>query len=347
MSLKKTIWGTTKNGETVYRFQLSNENGMTLEVCNIGCSILSIIVPDRDGAPTNVALGFPTLAEYETNRASFGCVVGRYGNRIRGGRFSFGGKEYQLEQNEGNNHLHGASGGYAFRYFSCAGEGEDHVTFRLESPDGDGGYPGNLTVLVEYRLLRDNSFTISYRASTDTASFCNLTNHNYFNLAGEGNGNVLDHEMRIAADAFTEIDAEFIPTGKLVPVRGTALDFNTSKPIGRDIGSDWDQMVMAGGYDHNYVLRADASPKAAACCPRTGIQMEMETDSPGVQFYTANGLDGSITGSSGKPYEKHGGFCLETQFFPDSINQPSFPSCLVTKEAPQSFSTTYRFSVRP
>ena len=345
MSLKKTNWGTTKTGNDVYRFCLSNKNGMSLEVCNIGCSILSITVPDQNGRPVDVALGFSTLPEYETNRASFGCVVGRYGNRIRRGHFSFMGKEYQLELNEGKNHLHGASGGYAFRYFDCADESADHVTFRLESPDGDGGYPGGLTALVTYSLSEDNAFTISYRITTDSVSFCNLTNHNYFNLSGEGEGDVLDHEIMIAADAFTEIDREFIPTGALPPVAGTALDFTSYKPIGRDIGSDWDQIVMAGGYDHNFVLKKDAAPKVSVRSPKTGIQMDMDTNCPGVQFYTANGLDGSITGKSGRPYGKHGGFCLETQFFPDSVNQPSFPSCTVSKDSPMELFTTYRFSV--
>lgn len=346
MSLQKTLWGTTESGQEVYRYLLSNKNGMQVELTNIGCSILSIMVPDRDGKLIDVALGFDTIGEYENNSANFGCVVGRYGNRIRGGQFSFGGRTWQLEQNEGNNHLHGASGGYAFRYWPVSEEGDDHLTFRLESPDGDGGYPGDLTALVTYSLSEDNGLTLSYRVTTSSETVCNLTNHNYFNLSGAGNGDVLDHELMIQADSITEIDKEFIPTGVLLPVKDTALDFNTPKAIGRDIHSSMEQMVLAGGYDHNFVFRKTEGPNASAYAPKTGILMEVFTNSPGVQLYTANFMDGTTVGKNGVKYPKHGGFCLETQLFPDSVNQPSFPSCVVTKDSPQDFHTTYRFSIR-
>ncbi len=345
MTLKKSAWGTAKTGETVWRYTLSNKNGMSVELCNIGASILRLLVPAKDGRTVDVALGYDSLEEYEHNGANFGCVVGRYGNRIKGGQFSFYGKTCQLEQNEGNNHLHGASGGYAFRYWDCVNEAEDHVSFRLLSPDGDGGYPGNLTALVTYTLSGGNALTLSYRASTDTAAFCNLTNHNYFNLSGAGNGTVLDHEVMIHADAVTEIDKESIPTGRLLPVKDTALDFHTPKAIGRDIESDWEQMTWPGGYDHNYILKKDGAPAASVYAPETGIVMEVETNCPGMQFYTGNGLGGSGY-KDGKAYEKRGGFCMETQFYPDSINRPEFPSCEVTKDAPQKLYTTYRFFTR-
>lgn len=346
MKLQKSVWGTTSNQETVFRYSLSNKTGMSVDICNIGCSILSIVVPDQNGTPTDIALGFASLKEYETNCANFGCIVGRYGNRIRRGQFSFQGKICQLEQNEGKNHLHGGCRGYGFRLWDCTEESSERLTFRLFSPDGDSGYPGDLTALVSYTLSEDNSLTISYHNTTSSATVCNLTNHNYFNLSGAGTEDILDHEVIIHSDAVTEIDRELIPTGVLLPVKGTALDFNTPKTIGQDINSDWEQMSWTGGYDHNFVLRRDKDVCAAVYAPKTGIIMEVLTNSPGMQFYTGNFLDGSIIGKNGAVYPKRGGFCMETQLFPDSVNQPAFPSCVVTKDSPQDFHTTYRFSVK-
>ena len=345
MSLKKTLWGTSENGTSVYRYCLTNAHGMSVELCNIGCSILRLLVPDKNGTPTDVALGYQTLNEYEHNGANFGCIVGRYGNRIRKGQFSFHGNTYQLETNDRGNHLHGASDGYAYRFWACTDEGDDHVTFRLESPDGDGGYPGDLTAEVTYRLSEDNGLTLSYHVETKTAAFCNLTNHNYFNLSGAGNGTVLDHEVLISADSFTETEPDSIPTGRILPVEGTPLDFRTAKPIGRDIHADWDQLTWAGGYDHNFVLTPGSKPAASVYAPKTGIVMEVLTTSPGMQFYTGNGLNDQNR-KDGKSYERFGGFCMETQFYPDSVNQPDFPSCELTAEHPQDFHTTYRFSCR-
>ena len=346
MKLTKKVWGTTKAGETVYRYTLSNKNGMSVDICNLGCSILSIIVPDKNGIPTDVALAYGSSSDYERNPASFGCVVGRYGNRIKGGQFSFGGKTWQLEQNEGKNHLHGASGAYARRFWPVSEESEDRLTFCLESPDGDGGYPGDLTSSVSYSLSEDNGLSISYHITTKTEAFCNLTNHCYFNLSGHGAGSVLDHEVFIAADAITEVDAESIPTGVLLPISGTAFDFNQPKPIGQDIESGHPQLAFGGGYDHNYVLKKTDGINASAWSPNSGILMEVFTNSPGLQFFTANGLEERNAGKDGAQYSRRGGLCMETQFFPDSINQPAFPSCVVTKDAPQDLYTTFRFSIR-
>lgn len=345
MKIEKKVWGTAKTGETVYRYTLFNENGMSAELCNIGCSILSLTLPDKDKAPTDVALGYETLGDYERNPASFGCVIGRYGNRICGGRFAFAGRTWQLEQNEGNNHLHGASGAYGRRFWPVTEESEDALTFCLKSPDGDGGYPGDLTACVTYRLSEDNGLSISYHITTETEAFCNLTNHCYFNLSGHADGSVLEHEVFIAADAITEVNAESIPTGVLLPIGGTAFDFNRPKPIGRDIDAGHPQLAFGGGYDHNYVLKT-APVSASAYSPKSGILMEVFTNSPGLQFYTANGLEEHEAGKGGAKYGRRSAFCMETQFFPDSINHPSFPSCLVTKDAPQDFCTTYRFSVK-
>ncbi|MCI8464433.1 MAG: galactose mutarotase [Lachnospiraceae bacterium] len=346
MKLEKQLWGTAKTGETVYRYKLSNENGMSVELCNIGCSILSIIVPDKNGVPTDVALAYETCDDYTRNPASFGCVVGRYGNRIHGGRFSFAGKTWQLEQNEGNNHLHGASGAYSRRFWPVSEESKDALTFRLESPDGDGGYPGDLVACVSYRLSEDNALSISYHITTETEAFCNLTNHCYFNLSGHDAGDVLDHEITITADSITEVDAESIPTGVFLPVAETAFDFCTPKSVGQDIGGDHPQLAFGGGYDHNYVLKETDGANASAYSPKSGILMEVFTNSPGLQFYTANSLEEKEAGKGGAHYGNRGGFCMETQFFPDSINQPSFPPCTVKKDAPQDFCTTYRFSVK-
>lgn len=342
MKLQKKIWGTSSKGDTVYRYTLSNEAGMSVDLCNIGCSILSILVPDRDGNLVDVALGYENITDYETNGANFGCIVGRYGNRIGKSAFTFLGKEYHVEANEGRNHLHGASGGYAYRYWECVEESDERLTFRLESPDGDGGYPGDLVSLVSYSLSEDNGLTISYHITTETAAFCNLTNHNYFNLSGHKSGSILDHEVTLAADAITEIDPESIPTGVILPIAGTALDFNTPKTIGQDIESDMEQIKLAGGYDHNYVLKEGVEVNVTVSSAKTGITMEVITNNPGVQFYTGNFLNG-IAGKDGALYQKRSGFCLETQLFPDSINRPEFPSCMVTKDAPQDFQTTYRF----
>lgn len=346
MKLEKKLWGTTKTGESVYRYTLSNEKGMSAEICNIGCSILSLTVPDKEGKPTDVALGYETLGDYEKNPASFGCVVGRYGNRIKGGRFQFAGKTWQLEQNEGKNHLHGASGAYGRRFWPVSEESEDALTFCLKSPDGDGGYPGDLTSRVTYRISEDNELSISYHITTETEAFCNLTNHCYFNLSGHDAGTALDHEVFIGADAITEVDAESIPTGVLLPIGGTDFDFNTPKAIGKDIGGSHPQLAFGGGYDHNYVLKKTDGVCASAYSPKSGIFMEVFTNSPGLQFYTANSLEEREAGKHGVHYGHRSAFCMETQFFPDSINQPAFPSCAVTRDAPLKLRTTYRFSTK-
>ena len=346
MKLKKTVWGTTKNGETVYRYGLSNEKGMAVELCNLGCSILSITVPDKNGTPTDVALAYETCGDYERNPVSFGCVVGRYGNRIKGGRFQFAGRTWQLEQNEGKNHLHGASGAYGRRFWPVSEESEDALTFCLESPDGDGGYPGSLTARITYRLSEDNELSISYHVTTETQAFCNLTNHCYFNLSGHAAGDVLDHQVFIGADAITEVDAESIPTGVLLPIGGTDFDFNKPKAIGQDIGGSHPQLAFGGGYDHNYVLKETGGPCASAYSPKSGIFMEVFTNSPGLQFYTSNSLEEHEAGKNGAQYGNRSGFCMETQFFPDSINHPEFPSCTLTREAPLNLRTVYRFSTK-
>lgn len=345
MNLIKILWGTARTGEPVYRYHLSNSHGMSVDLCNIGCSILRLLVPDKYGTPTDVSLGYQTLTEYEHNSSNFGCIVGRYGNRIRKGQFSFHGKSYQLETNDRGNHLHGASDGFAYRFWTCTDEADDHVTFRLESPDGDGGYPGSLTAEVTYRLSEDNALTLSYHAETKTAAFCNLTNHNYFNLSGAGNDTVLDHEVMISSDSYTETEPDSIPTGRILPVDGTPLDFRKPKPIGQDIHASWDPLIWAGGYDHNFVLTPGIQPAASVYAPKTGIFMEVLTTSPGMQFYTGNGLN-DPNRKDGKSYMRFGGFCMETQFYPDSINHPEFPSCELTAGHPQESQTTYRFSCR-
>ena len=345
MNLTKTFFGTTKEGEAVTRFSLSNKNRMQVDICNIGCSILSILVPDRYGKLRDVVLGYDTSKEYEENSACFGCVVGRIGNRIKGASFSLNEKIFYLEQNEGNNHIHGGFHNFGRKFWNCTHAGLDFLEFSLISPDGEGGYPGTILAQVKYSLSDSNMLTISYKVKAFSPSLCNLTNHSYFNLSGEGSSTILDHLAFINASRITEIDEELIPTGILLPVEGTPLDFRKLKKVGKDLSSDHPQLIHAKGYDHNYVLDSHAGPDALIYAPSSGIYLEVFTNSPGMQFYSGNSLDGTLRGKHGHLYPKQSGFCLETQLFPDTVHHPDFPSCQVVPGHPQNFHTNFHFSV--
>ncbi len=352
MDVEKTRFGTTPDGQQVDLYTLKNANGMRVSVMNYGATVVNLEVPDRDGNIADVALGFDTLEEYfATNNPYFGAVVGRYGNRIGKGKFTLDGVDYTLATNDGENHLHGGVKGFdkvvwdAETVQTPMGPG---VKLTYVSKDGEEGYPGNLTATVTYILTDKNELRIEYAAETDKATVLNLTNHTYFNLAGQGEGDILDHELMINADRYTAVDDELIPTGELPSVKGTPMDFTTATKIGAR-----SEQVGGGpnptGYDHNYVLNSGGGRMALAATvyePTTGRFMEVFTDQPGVQFYSGNFLDGSVTGKGGKVYEKHYGFCLETQHFPDSPNHPDFPSVVLRPGEKYSTATVYKFSTK-
>lgn len=345
MNITKELFGMSKDGQEVLLFTLSNRNHLSVKITNYGGIITSIMAPDRNGKLADVILGFDNLDAYLGEHPYFGALIGRYGNRIAKGRFSLNGKEYRLAVNDGENHLHGGLVGFDKVIWEATELTTDNeVGLRLTylSKDGEEGYPGNLSVKVEYRLNDRNELAISYEATTDQPTVVNLTNHAYFNLAGEGSGDVLDHEVMINAQRYTAVSADLIPTGELKSVVGSALDFSSPQKIGARIGE------VKGGYDHNYVLDKtgkELSLAAKVLEPKSGRVLEVFTTEPGVQFYTGNFLDGTLIGKAGKPYGKQAGFCLETQHFPDSPNQPGFPSTRLNPGELYQQLTIYKFSV--
>ena len=349
--VKKNAFGKTKDGEAVDLYVLANANGMEVAITNYGATVISVKVADRGGKFADVVLGFDSLDGYLGNEPYFGALVGRYGNRIAKARFTLDGHEYHLAQNDGKNSLHGGLKGFDKRVWSVKDESKNGVpAIQLSylSKDAEEGYPGNLSATVTYTLTAKNELRIDYSATTDKPTVLNLTNHSYFNLAGEGNGDILSHVVTIHADRFTPVDATLIPTGKLQGVAGTPLDFRKPTAIGARIDADDEQIKLGRGYDHNFVLNGKGGElflAARVTEPSSGRVLEVLTTQPGLQFYTANFLDGTIHGKGGKAYGRRSAFCMETQHFPDSPNQPQFPS-VVLKPAERFTSTTvYRFSV--
>jgi aldose 1-epimerase len=324
------------DGKAIELFTLTNSSGVEVKAMTFGAVITSWRVPDRTGQMADIVLGFDEPAAYiKGNAPFFGALAGRYANRIAKAQFTLDGKTYKLAANNPPNHLHGGNVGFdkvlwqgeALKVKDGAG-----VAFSRTSPDGEEGYPGTLKVRVTYTLTNANELVVSYEASTDKATPVNLTQHTYFNLAGQGNGDILGHEMRINADRYTPVDETLIPTGELAPVDGTPFDFRKPTAIGARIASEHPQIQFGRGYDHNWVLaRADARPSLAAEVfePKSGRTLTVTTTEPGVQFYTGNFLDGSITGKEGRVYRERYGFCLETQHFPDSPNHPTFPTTIL------------------
>ncbi|MCL2225843.1 MAG: galactose mutarotase [Defluviitaleaceae bacterium] len=321
-------------------YELKNKNGMKVTVTNLGCAIMKVEIPAKGGTK-DVVLGFDKPEEYKGKHPFFGVAVGRFANRIGGGKFELSGKTYTLEKNDnGVNHLHGGVDGFDKKEWHVEFSCDEKIVFVLQSPDGDSGYPGDLTVLVTYTLTEKNVLKVEYKAITETETICNLTNHSYFNLCGHDAKDVYGHELQIFSDKITEVDGELIPTGGYVDIAGTPFDFRTAKTIGADLQAAG-EVNNTGGYDHNYVLRGEGKA-ASAYSPSTGIRLTVNTNSPGMQLYTGNFIDGTVTGK-GVTYQKHSGFCLETQLFPDSINKPNFPSCVVKKGTPQKFYTEFSF----
>jgi aldose 1-epimerase len=336
---------------------LFNNNGMRVRVLEHGCTIVSVEVPDREGRMADVALGFDDAAEYRRRHPYFGCVVGRFGNRIAGGRFSLDGHTYQLATNNEPGgipcHLHGGVVGFDQRFWGveCTqNTGAQELLLHRVSLDGEEGYPGNLVVSVAYRLTEENALEIAYEARTDAPTPVNLTNHSYFNLHGEGAGkDILDHELTLHASRFLPTDAGQIPTGELRAVEGTPFDFRQPRTIGERIHQADPQLLGASGYDHNWVLDAGGGALELAAEvyePVSGRVMEVFTTEPGVQLYTGNLLDGGCIGKSGRAYTRHGGLCLETQHFPDSPNRPEFPDTILRPGGIYRSKTVYRFGVR-
>lgn len=352
MKADQRAFGKTVDGTPVDLYTLTNAQGVQAQITNYGGIVVSLLVPDRDGTLDDVVLGFDTLDEYLQHNPFFGCLVGRYGNRIANGRFTLDGVEYALAQNDGPNHLHGGMKGFDKVVWDAEPiHGQDSVGLKLSylSPDGQEGYPGNLSVTVVYTLSKENALQIYYEASTDKATVVNLTNHSYFNLAGAGSGDILGHELTIDAGWFTPVSAALIPTGELRSVDGTPLDFRQPILIGARIDQGDEQLRFGGGYDHNWVLNHEAGALGLAARvyePTTGRVMEVQTTEPGMQFYTGNVMPPSLPGKRGRTYVRRGGLCLETQHFPDSPNQPNFPSTVLRPGETYCTTTIYRFSAR-
>ena len=339
-------------GRQIHRYTLTNTAGMRMRVLTFGGVIQTLEVPDRDGVLRNVVLGFRSVGDYAADTDPYlGSLIGRYGNRIAKGQFSLDGESYQLPINNPPNSLHGGNRGFDDRVWTAKPlrrNGEVGLRLRLLSRDGDQGYPGNLKVTVTYLLRNSNEVSIRYRAVTDAPTVVNLTQHSYFNLRGEGSGSTYDHQLRINARRFTPVDSTLIPTGKLPKVAGTAFDFRKAKPIGQDIREAEKQILFGQGYDHNFVLNKGRRLHLAARVhePESGRTLTILTEEPGVQFYSGNFLDGTLVGHSGQVYRQGDGFALETQHFPDSPNQPQFPSTVLRPDDVYSTETVWRFTAR-
>ena len=348
----KESFGKTADGQQVDLYTLHNTRGAEAKITNYGAIVTSLKVADRNGKFDDVVLGFNDFDSYLKNDPYFGAIVGRYGNRIAKGRFTLNGVEYKLATNNGENHLHGGTKGFdkvvwtAHEMKSPAGPA---VVLTYLSKDGEEGYPGNLNVRVVYTLTNNNELKIDYTATTDKDTVANLTHHSYFNLAGEGNGDILNHLVTINATRFVPTDAGSIPTGKLMSVAGTPFDFLKPMAIGARINQDDEQLKFGSGYDHTWVIngRPGVLRQAASAYEATsGRVMQVWTTEPGVQFYTGNFLDGTKTGKSGKVYQRRFGFCFETQHYPDSPNHPAFPTTTIRKGQTFKSTTIYRFSSR-
>jgi len=351
MDIKTEKFGHTADGTAVDLFTLTNDS-MSAKITNYGAIVVSLMVPDKDGVISDVVLGYDTLEEYIADNPYFGAIVGRYGNRIGNARFVLDGVEYKLAINDNGNHLHGGLFGFDKVVWDAepfkSGDGPG-VKLSYLSRDMEEGYPGNLKVTVTYTLTRNNALQIDYLAETDKKTVLNLTNHCYFNLHGAGVGDIRDHVLWINADKFTPVVKGLIPTGELRDLSGTPLDFRTPTPIGVRINEEDDQLALGPGYDFNYVLNNwDGALRLAVTLhdPGTGRFMEVQTTEPGVQFYSGNFLDGTIKGKGNKIYTWRSALCLETDHFPDSPNQPGFPSVVLVPGEQYTQTTVYRFSVK-
>jgi len=350
LGIVKQNFGKIPDGTPVDLYTLANTQGLTVKITNYGATVVSLEVPDRDGNPGDVTLGYDSLEDYISGPCYFGCIAGRYANRIGGGRFRLNDTEYILAQNDGQNHLHGGIQGFDKAVWQAREiENDDGLGLNLSylSRDGEEGYPGNLSVTVVYTATDKNELRIEFNAAADKPTIVNLTHHSYFNLAGAGAGDTLGHELMINADRFTPVDRTLIPTGELKSVKGTPLDFTRPTVIGARLDSGDEQLQIAGGYDHNWVLNKDAAGPclAARAFERdSGRTLEVYTTQPGLQFYSGNFMENQIAAKAGQIYNHRGGFCLETQHFPDSPNRPEFPSTVLDPGSTYEHTTIYKFA---
>ncbi len=350
-----TPFGTLPDGRPAHLFTLENNSGMRAEISNYGGTLVRLLAPDRYGQLADVVLGFDRCEDYAAQSAFFGCIVGRVGNRIAGGQFTLDGRTFQLAINNAPGgfpcHLHGGNLGFDKKLWLTSAHATPagpSLICRYLSADGEEGYPGNLSVTVTYTLTAANTLRIHYMATSDQPTPVNLTNHTFFNLAGEGSGDICNHVLTLHAARYTPVSAGLIPLGHLAPVAQTPLDFTTPQPIGTRIAAPHEQLEVAGGYDHNYVIDQPDGRHVAATVyePSSGRVLEMRTTEPGVQLYTGNFLDGSFPAKNGHRYHHRHGFCLETQHFPDSPNQPAFPSVILRPGTTLDSTTEFRLSCR-
>jgi aldose 1-epimerase len=352
--INESAFKGTHKGRPTSLYTLKNSKGMVVQITNFGAKIVNIYAPDRNGKFADIVLGYESIGGYAKGNPYFGAICGRYANRIANGKFVIAGVTYHLPVNNGPNSLHGGPEGFNNQVFDARGvisttEGEQ-VEMVYVSKDGEMGYPGTLTLKVTYTLTDNNELRLDYKATTDKATHVNICSHSYFNLAGEGNGDILKHELSINSDKFTPVSDALIPTGELRDVAGTPMDFVKQKVLGKNIDDNYDQLAYGKGYDHNWVLnkkKAGELSLAATCYePKSGRIMEVHTTQPGVQLYTGNWLDGNDKGKGGKPYLMRSGLCLETQNFPDSPNKPGFPSTLLRPGEVYKHTCLYKFSTK-
>lgn len=351
MSVCKRSFGLTTAGEAAHIYRLENNSGSYIEVTDLGATLVTAAVPDRDGKLTDVVLGYDSAEGYETGDAYLGAVIGRNCNRIERAQVQISGRTYQLAANDGENNLHSGPNGYECRLWEEQGvdQRENSVTFGLSSPDGDQGYPGDLYIMVKYRLSDENEVSIHYMGSSDADTVVNLTNHSYFNLDGQDQGCICDHWVAINARRFTPVrDSRAIPTGEILSVEDTPMDFIKGRCVGSEIDASYKQIGYAGGYDHNFVCEGYQKGRtrvvAFARGAKSGITMKVASDLPGLQFYTGNFLDGQV-GKGGHIYRRRAGFCMETQYFPNSINDEGFETPVLGAGKTYRTTTSYRFGV--
>ena len=352
MAIEKNSFGKMPDGTEVYKYTLTNKNGVSASFITLGGVWVSMVVPDKDGSMADVVLGYDDLDSYRRNPAHFGAPIGRNANRIGGAVITIDGKDYKLEANNGPNNLHSGPDLYHDRVWDCAAsetEAGSRLDFYLESPDGDQGYPGNARITVSYTLTDEDSLVLDYHMVCDKDTVANFTNHSYFNLAGHDSGDVMKQEVWLNASRYTPADEVSIPTGEIAPVAGTPMDFTEMKAIGRDIGADFEALVFGKGYDHNLVLdkeEGELALAAKAMDPASGRVLECYTDLPGIQFYTANFLQDEMPGKGNARYDYRHAFCFETQYFPDAVHKPQFPSPLLKAGDEYRTRTVYQFLVK-
>lgn len=343
--METIIFGHTAKGETVTTYILKNANGMEAHIIDYGANLLKLLLPNPDGSKTDVVQGFAEVAGYEDNGPTFGSPIGRNGNRIGNAKFTLNGVEYQLDVNDGKNNLHSGFNGYHKRMWTATPKEDNSVMFSLISPDGDQGFPGEVKVEITYTLTEDNQLQIHYYAVPTQDTIINMTNHSYFNLEGHNSDSVLEQKAWIDADGFNETTEDLIPTGNILSVEGTPLDFRNAITIGERIETDYEPLNFGHGYDHNFILNHQGSYRLVAklISEKAGRTMEVYTDLPGMQMYTANFLDGTLTGKDGAVYGRRSSVCFETQYYPDAPNHDNFPSTVVKADQVYETTTAYKF----